>query len=265
MNINYKKNNDITNKIRNNIKLINRDCFDVLPELESDSIDCIITDPPYFLSNNGITCKSGKMESVNKGEWDKKHGDDEVFNFNVNWIEQSYRLLKKGGVLWISGTYHNIYTIGSIINNMQDFRILNNITWVKTSPPPNLSCRFFTHSTETILWIRKGVKSKHFFNYKLMKELNDGKQMKDVWLIGRPKKVEKKFGKHPTQKPEELLERIILSSTKEDDVILDMFNGSGTTGVVCAKNNRNYIGIESEKEYFDISLKRLKNTGALIT
>ena len=173
--------------------------------------------------------------------------------------------MKNGGTLWISGTYHNIYTVGSIIDNMQDFRMLNNITWVKTSPPPNLSCRFFTHSTETILWIRKGIKSKHFFNYKLMKEMNNDKQMKDVWIIGRPKKDEKQFGKHPTQKPELLIERIILSSTQEDDIVLDMFNGSGTTGVVCVKNQRNYIGIESSKEYYDLSLKRLKNIGVKIT
>ncbi|MEL0102991.1 MAG: site-specific DNA-methyltransferase [Gammaproteobacteria bacterium] len=247
------------------VKLINKDCFDVLPELESESIDCIVTDPPYFLSNGGITCKSGKMKSVNKGEWDKRIDNDDVFNFNMTWIKESYRLLKNGGTLWISGTYHNIYTIGSIIENMQDFRILNNVTWVKTSPPPNLSCRFFTHSTETILWVRKGIKSKHFFNYKLMKKMNDDKQMKDVWIIGRPTKGEKQFGKHPTQKPEQLIERIILSSTKEDDVVLDMFNGSGTTGVVCVKNQRNYIGIESVKEYYNISLKRLKNIGAKIT
>ena len=241
------------------VQLINKDCFEVLPKLKSESIDCIVTDPPYFLSNDGITCQSGKMKSVNKGKWDKRIDIDDVINFNVTWIKESYRLLKNGGTLWISGTYHNIYTIGSIIDSMKDFRILNNITWVKASPPPNLSCRFFTHSTETILWVRKGLKSKHFFNYKLMKEMNNDKQMKDVWMIGRPKKDEKQFGKHPTQKPEELIERIILSSTQEDDIVLDMFNGSGTTGVVCAKNQRNYIGIESSKEYYSLSLKRLKN------
>mgnify|MGYP006247176639 FL=1 len=240
------------------IKLYNEDCFKILPHLESNSIDCIITDPPYFLSNDGITCKAGKMVSVNKGAWDKRKGFDEIFSFNLNWIEESYRLLKEGGTLWVSGTFHNIYIIGSIIDSMDDFKILNNITWIKTAPPPNLSCRFFTHSTETILWVRKGKKSKHYFDYELMKKTNDGKQMKDVWTIGRPKKKEKEFGKHPTQKPEELIERMILSSTKEKDVVLDMFNGSGTTGVVSFRNNRKYIGIELEKEYYRLSEKRIE-------
>ena len=240
------------------IKLYNEDCFKILPHLESNSIDCIITDPPYFLSNDGITCKAGKMVSVNKGAWDKRKGFDEIFSFNLNWIEESYRLLKEGGTLWVSGTFHNIYIIGSIIDSMDDFKLLNNITWIKTAPPPNLSCRFFTHSTETILWVRKGKKSKHYFDYELMKKTNDGKQMKDVWTIGRPKKKEKEFGKHPTQKPEELIERMILSSTKEKDVVLDMFNGSGTTGVVSFRNNRKYIGIELEKEYYRLSEKRIE-------
>ena len=240
------------------IKLYNEDCFKILPHLESNSIDCIITDPPYFLSNDGITCKAGKMVSVNKGAWDKRKGFDEIFSFNLNWIEESYRLLKEGGTLWVSGTFHNIYIIGSIIDSMNDFKILNNITWIKTAPPPNLSCRFFTHSTETILWVRKGKKSKHYFDYELMKKTNDGKQMKDVWTIGRPKKKEKEFGKHPTQKPEELIERMILSSTKEKDIVLDMFNGSGTTGVVSFRNNRKYIGIELEKEYYRLTEKRIE-------
>ena len=240
-------------------KLYNDDCFDVMSKFDDNSIDSIITDPPYFLSNDGITCKGGKMVSVNKGNWDVRKGYDEIYSFNLNWIEESYRILKPGGTLWVSGTYHNIYTIGSIVDSIDDFRILNNITWVKTAPPPNLSCRFFTHSTETLLWVRKGKKSKHYFNYDLMKEINQGKQMKDVWIIGRPKKVEKELGKHPTQKPEELIERIILSSTEKNDLVLDMFNGSGTTGVVAVRNNRKYIGIELDKEFYEISKRRIEN------
>ena len=241
------------------IKIHNKDCFKYLPKIENDSIDCIITDPPYFLSNDGMTCKSGKMVSVNKGDWDKGNNFDDIYHFNSEWIKESYRVLKPGGTLWVSGTYHNIYIIGSIISSFKDFRILNNITWVKTAPPPNLSCRFFTHSTETILWIRKGQKTKHYFNYDLMKSNNNGKQMKDVWIMGRPKKDEKKFGKHPTQKPEEVIERMIHASTQENDIVLDMFNGSGTTGVVCARNNRNYIGIDSDKSYCELSRKRIKS------
>ena len=246
-----------------NYKIHEGDCFKVLPGLAAGSVDCIITDPPYFLSNDGITCKGGKMVSVNKGKWDKADGFKDVYAFNYGWIEESYRVLKEGGTLWVSGTYHNIYIIGSIIQEFKDFRILNNITWVKTAPPPNLSCRFFTHSTETILWIRKGKKAKHFFDYGLMKQINDGKQMKDVWLIGRPKKAELQFGKHPTQKPEELFERMMLASTQENDLVLDMFNGSGTTGVVAVRNNRNYIGIDIDKQFIDITKKRIEATTLL--
>ena len=244
-----------------NFKLYDGDCFEILPKIKDNSIDCIITDPPYFLSNDGITCKSGKMVSVNKGLWDKNTEFEEIYNFNYNWILESYRILKEGGTLWVSGTYHNIYIIGSIIQSFKDFRILNNITWIKTSPPPNLSCRFFTHSTETILWIRKGKKSKHNFNYQLMKKTNNDKQMKDVWTIGRPKKIEKEFWKHPTQKPEEIIERMVLSSTNENDLILDMFCGSGTTGVVSIRNKRKFIGIDMSNEYIQITEKRIKNNG----
>ena len=243
----------------NKLKLYNGDCFEILPKIKDNSVDCIITDPPYFLSNDGITCKSGRMVSVNKGLWDKNTEFEEIYNFNFKWILESYRILKEGGTLWVSGTYHNIYIIGSIIQSFKDFRILNNITWVKTSPPPNLSCRFFTHSTETILWVRKGKKSKHCFNYELMKTHNNNKQMKDVWTIGRPKKIEQQFGKHPTQKPEEIIERMVLSSTNENDLILDMFCGSGTTGVVSLRNKRNFIGVDLSKEYIQITEKRIKN------
>ena len=175
------------------IEIKRGDCLSLVKKIEDESVDCIICDPPYFLSNDGITCKSGKMVSVNKGNWDKKDGYKEIYDFNFNWIKESYRILKKGGTMWISGTYHNIYIIGSIIQSLGDFRILNNITWVKKSPPPNLSCRFFTNSTETILWVRKGLKSKHYFDYELMKSFNENKQMKDVWIIGRPKKEEYKL------------------------------------------------------------------------
>ena len=239
------------------VQIFNEDCFLKLKEIDKDSVDCVITDPPYFLSNGGITCKSGKMVSVNKGEWDRKDSYDEIYKFNYNWLKETYRILKPGGTFWVSGTYHNIYIIGSIIQSLLDFRILNNITWVKKSPPPNLSCRFFTHSTETILWVRKGLNSKHYFNYELMKEINQNKQMKDVWIIGRPKKDEMIFGKHPTQKPEEIIERMLLSSTKENSLICDMFFGSGTVPVVCKKNNRNFLGFEMDKEYFKISKNRI--------
>ena len=235
------------------------DCFKIFKNLITDSVDCIITDPPYFLSNGGITCKNGAMVSVDKGDWDIQKDHENILNFNLKWIKESYRILKPGGTLWVSGTYHNIFTLGFIFDKVKDFKILNNITWVKNAPPPNLSCRFFTHSTETLLWIRKGTKTKHTFNYQLMKKINNNKQMKDVWVFGRPKKKEKLFGSHPTQKPEELIERLVLSSTNENDLILDMFCGSGTTGVISIRHKRKFIGIESENDYYVISKKRLNN------
>jgi site-specific DNA-methyltransferase (adenine-specific) len=198
------------------------------------------------------------MVSVNKGNWDMSDDDTGKYNFNRKWIVESLRVLKDGGTIWVSGTLHNIYDIGYIVNSLDGLKILNNITWMKTNPPPNLSTRYFTHSTETILWIRKGLKSKHTFNYKLMKELNGGKQMKDVWIVGRPVKNEYIFGKHPTQKPERLIEMMVLSSTNEGDTVLDLFMGSGTTGVVSLRNGRNFIGVEKETEYFNISSNRLK-------
>ena len=235
------------------------DSFQILQELPSKSIDMIFADPPYFLSGDGITCSGGKMVSVNKGEWDKKKTIDEKHKFNREWIRLCYRVLKDNGTIWISGTMHNIYSIGMALEE-EGFKIINNITWKKLNPPPNISCRCFVHSTETILWAQKDLKNvKHKFNYTVMKELNGGKQMKDVWESSLTKPSEKKYGKHPTQKPIAILERIILASTDEGDLILDPFNGSGTTGIVANKLKRKYIGIDTEKDYLDLTIKRREN------
>ena len=237
-------------------KLINEDTFQILKKFNENSFDMIFADPPYFLSNNGITCGGGKMVSVNKGEWDKTLSIMEKHKFNRKWIKECYRVLKDNGTIWISGTLHNIYSIGMALEE-EGFKIINNITWQKTNPPPNLACKTFTHSTETILWARKDLpRVKYKFNYKLMKEINDNKQMKDVWSTSLTKPSEKKNGKHPTQKPLELLERIILASTNENDLILDPFCGSSTTGIAAQKLNRKYIGIDNSKEYLDLSIKR---------
>ncbi len=237
-------------------KLIKGDTFKILKKFEDKTIDTIFADPPYFLSNDGITCSSGKMITVNKGEWDKADTLKEKHNFNKKWIKQCYRILKDDGTIWISGTLHNIYSIGMALEE-EGFKIINNITWQKTNPPPNLACKTFTHSTETILWARKDIKNcKYKFNYDLMKQINNGKQMKDVWTTSLIKPSEKKCGKHPTQKPLEILYKIILASTKENDIVLDPFNGSGTTGIAAYKLGRNYIGVEREKEYLDLSIKR---------
>lgn len=237
-------------------KLIQGDSFKVLKDIEPKSIDMIFADPPYFLSSDGISCSGGKMVSVNKGDWDKTISIEEKHKFNRKWIKLCYQVLKDNGTIWISGTMHNIYSIGMALEQ-EGFKIINNITWKKLNPPPNISCRFFVHSTETILWAKKDIKNaKHKFNYSLMKELNDGKQMKDVWESSLTKPSEKKCGKHPTQKPMEILEKIILASTDEGDLILDPFNGSGTTGIVANRLNRKYIGIEKEKEFLDLTIRR---------
>lgn len=239
-----------------NFKLINNDTFKALQKFEDKVFDMIFADPPYFLSDNGITCSGGKMVSVNKGKWDKTLSVKEKHEFNKKWIKECYRVLKDDGTIWISGTLHNIYSIGMALEE-EGFKIINNITWQKTNPPPNLACKTFTHSTETILWAKKDLKkSKYTFNYDLMKELNDNRQMKDVWTTSLTKPSEKKQGRHPTQKPLEILDRIILASTKENDLILDPFCGSSTTGVAAAKLNRRYIGIDNEKEYLDLSIRR---------
>ena len=236
--------------------LLKGDSFKILKKLDSKSIDMIFADPPYFLSGNGITCSSGKMVSVNKGKWDEKISIKEKHNFNKKWIRLCKEVLKDNGTIWISGTMHNIYSIGMALEE-EGFKIINNITWKKLNPPPNISCRSFVHSTETIIWAKKDLKNaKHKFNYELMRNLNGGKQAKDVWESSLTKPSEKKFGKHPTQKPISLLEKIILASTNEGDLILDPFNGSGTTGIVANKLNRKYIGIEKEKEYLDLTIRR---------
>lgn len=239
-----------------NFKLIYADVFRAIKNIDDKSIDMIFADPPYFLSNNGITCSGGKMVSVNKGEWDNTLSIKEKHKFNKKWIKECYRILKDSGTIWISGTLHNIYSIGMALEE-ERFKIMNNITWQKTNPPPNLACKTFTHSTETIIWARKDLKNiKYTFNYQIMKELNDNKQMKDVWTTSLTKPSEKKCGKHPTQKPLEILDKIILASTKENDLILDPFCGTSTTGISAVNLNRRYIGIDNEKKYIEISKKR---------
>lgn len=237
-------------------KLINDDVFNAIKDINDKSIDMVFADPPYFLSNNGITCSGGKMVSVNKGEWDKSISLQEKHDFNKKWIKECFRVLKDDGTIWISGTLHNIYSIGMALEE-EGFKIINNITWQKTNPPPNLACKTFTHSTETILWAKKDIKKvKYTFNYDIMKELNNNKQMKDVWTTSLTKPSEKKCGKHPTQKPLEILDKIILASTKENDLILDPFCGSSTTGISAVNLKRKFIGIDSEKEYIDLSIRR---------
>lgn len=238
--------------------LIQGDSLALLEQLEAEQFDLIFADPPYFLSNDGVTCQNGRMVSVNKGKWDKSLGVMDNHEFNLRWLEQCQRLLKPNGTIWVSGTQHVIYSLGFAMQCL-GFRMLNDISWFKVNPPPNLSCRYFTHSTETIIWAARDQKSRHTFNYKEMKALNGGKQMKSMWSITPPKKSEKLEGRHPTQKPMELLERIILASTNPGDRILDPFSGSATTGIAALSHGRQYVGIEREDQYLELSQRRFQN------
>lgn len=219
--------------------------------------DMIFADPPYFLSNGGITCQAGKMVKVNKGKWDKSQGAELNHEFNRSWLARCQRLLKPNGTIWVSGTHHVIHSVGYAMQQL-GMKILNDITWEKPNPPPNLSCRYFTHSTETIIWAAKTERSKHFFNYDLVRQINGGKQMKTVWTIPAPIGEEKGLGKHPTQKPITLLEKIILASTKEGDLIYDPFAGSSTTGVAAIMTRRRFVGTELEPEFIALSRARLE-------
>lgn len=239
------------------ITLLKGNCIEVLKRAREESVDMIFADPPYFLSNGGFTCHAGKMVSVNKGKWDASKGVEENHLFNLAWLKACQRVLKPNGTIWVSGTTHIIYSIGFAMQEL-GFKILNDIIWYKKNAPPNLSCRYFTHSTEIVLWAAKNKKGKHYFNYKLMKEFNNGKQMRNVWEFSSPKKEEKIFGKHPTQKPIELLKRIILSSTKEGDLVIDPFCGSSTTGVAGILLNRKYVGIDLEEGYLELSKRRIE-------
>jgi len=240
------------------VYLYKQDCLNILSQIPENSIDMIFADPPYFLSNGGITCYAGRMVSVDKGQWDKSKGVQANHEFNKNWLSACQRVLTPNGTIWVSGTSHIIYSVGFAMQEL-GFKILNDISWFKINPPPNLSCRYFTHSTETVIWAAKNKDSRHYFNYSLMKEINGGKQMKSLWDIYPPKNGEKTYGKHPTQKPLALLNRIVLASTGRSDIVLDPFNGSGTTGVSAFSQGRKYIGIELEKQYLDVSVKRLKD------
>ena len=220
--------------------------------------DCIFADPPYFLSNGGITCHAGKMVKVDKGDWDKSRGPELNHEFNLEWLRRCQRVLKPNGTIWVSGTLHVIFSIGYAMQQL-GFKILNDITWEKPNPPPNLSCRYFTHSTETVLWAAKNEKSKHRFNYDLMRQTNGGKQMKTVWRMTAPSGDEKSLGKHPTQKPVTLVERCVLASTNEGDFVLDPFLGGGTTAVAAIRNGRHCVGIEAAADHIALSVARVSS------
>jgi site-specific DNA-methyltransferase (adenine-specific) len=252
--------------IEGNFVLYLDDCLKILEQLPESSIDMIFADPPYNLSNGGFSVHAGKRVSVNKGGWDKSKGFDDDFDFHQRWISACKRVIKENGTIWISGTYHSIYQCGFALQKA-GYHILNDIAWYKPNASPNLSGRYFTASHETLIWARKEKKAKHIFNYQDMKMgewpedfiKKPEKQMRSVWAINTPRPWEKKFGKHPTQKPFDLLKRIVLASTEEDNIILDPFTGSSTTGIAAAMLGRKFIGIDMEKEYLSLSKKRFKD------
>ena len=234
--------------------LLHGDSNEVLPQFEH-KFDMVFADPPYFLSNGGLSIQSGQIVSVNKGDWDKSQGFDFINDFNRKWLKVVREKMKENATIWISGTMHNIFSVGQILTEL-DFKILNIVTWEKSNPPPNFSCRYFTHSTEQIIWARKNEKVPHYFNYDLMKSLNEDKQMKDVWKLPAIAPWEKSCSKHPTQKPLAVLARTILASTQPNAWILDPFAGSSTTGIAANLLNRRYLGIDLETDFLEISKNR---------
>jgi site-specific DNA-methyltransferase (adenine-specific) len=232
------------------------DVLETLAEMDAESVDLIFADPPYNLSNDGTTCHSGRQVSVNKAAWDRSQGFEADYQFHFNWINACYRVLKPNGTLWISGTYHSIYACGHVLQQ-QGWHLINDITWFKPNAAPNLACRQFAASHETLLWAKKNKKAKHAFNYSTLKDgvypsdilKKANKQMRSVWSISTPSSKEKKYGKHPTQKPLALLTRIVMAASNEGDIILDPFCGSGTTGVAAISNSRSFIGIDNQADY----------------
>jgi site-specific DNA-methyltransferase (adenine-specific) len=249
----------------NSYELIAGDVLQSLSKISDNSVDLIFADPPYFLSNDGFTVKSGKAVSVNKGTWDKSAGFSSELDFHENWIAECLRVLKPSGSIAISGTYHSIYKCGFLLQKL-DCRIINDIIWFKPNGAPALAGRNFTASHETVLWASKSQKAKHTFNYQISRNWevqNDliyrkGKQMRSVWSIPTTPKREKTHGVHPTQKPLELLMRIISMCSNEGDIVLDPFCGSGTTGVACVLLGRKFIGIDLDSEYLELTRTRIE-------
>jgi len=247
---------DVTSKI----KLYNLDTFSFFNNIPDNCVDLIFADPPYFLSSGGITCRSGKMQNVNKGEWDKSKKIDEIHAYNKKWLSECKRILKKNATIWVCGTFHNIFSVGFALQEL-GFKILNNIVWEKKDPPPNLSKKYFVHASEHLIWASKTKSSKHIFNHDMLKILSNREPMKsvwrDIWKLPAVDRSEKVFGKHPTQKPEEIIKRAVVASSNIGDLVFDPFCGSGTTGVVCKKLSRSFVGIDNNTEYLDIAQKRL--------
>ena len=250
-------------------RLAHGDSISVLAKLPTASVDLIFADPPYNLSNGGFTCQSGRRAAVHKGDWDASRGVGSDHDFHSEWLAACRRVLKPSGTLWVSGTQHVIFSLGYAMQEI-GYHLLNTVTWFKPNASPNLACRMFTHSTELLIWAApaRGKRLEHTFNYPQMKADNGGKQMRDLWAItddgegavwqlAAPGKSEKTEGRHPTQKPLALLERIVMASSRPGDLIVDPFNGSGTTAVVAHRLGRSYLGIDLDENYLDLTARRL--------
>ena len=248
-------------------KYILGECIKEMSKLKDHSVDMIFADPPYNLQLSKPLLRPDQTDVKGVShDWDKFNSFEAYDLFTINWLTEARRILKKDGTIWVIGSYHNIYRVGSVIQNL-NFWILNDIIWNKSNPMPNFKGNRFTNAHETIIWASHNQKSKYTFNYKAMKVLNDDKQMRSDWSlpICSGKERIKNSGKtlHPTQKPESLLHRIIISSTKPGDIILDPFFGTGSTGAVAKQLGRRFIGIEQNKEYMKFAKKRIKITKQL--
>ncbi len=235
--------------------LKNGNCMEEIPTIEG-TVDMIFADPPYFLSSGNGTVKIGKRYvNFDKGDWDRVRSKEDIYKFNYQWLSLCREKLKDSGTIWVSGTYHNIYEVANCMKDL-GFKILNMIVWQKSDPPTTLTDQRFNFSAEYIIWARKCEKVAHYFNYELMKTLNNGVHMPDVWKLPAPGTWEKTCGKHPTQKPLRLLYRIILASTKDGETILDPFAGSCTTGIAANLLGRKFIGIEQDEKFVALGKKR---------
>ena len=221
----------------------------------STQFDMIFADPPYFLSRGYSSKINGEWKSFEKGEWDRVTSLDNINEFNRRWLSACRNVLKDKGTIWVSGTYHNIFSVATCLVEL-GFKVLNIIVWQKSDAKPTLSRNYFNFTTEYLVWARKSEKVTHYFNCDLMEQLNGGARMGDVWRIPFVASWEMKQGKHPTQKPLRLLYRIILSSTHEGETILDPFAGSCTTGIAANLLGRKFVGIDQSKEFLDYGIKR---------
>jgi site-specific DNA-methyltransferase (adenine-specific) len=232
------------------------DCVDLMKIMPPASVDMIFADPPYRLSNGGVTVKNGHRASVNKGAWDRSMGFETDHRFNVGWLREARRILKPDGTIWVTGTHHIIFSLGFALQTM-NFKLINQITWEKPDPPPNVLHTAFTHAHETLLWARRGKGARHTFNYDLINSNDQNAQVSSVWRIPSVPMSEKSQGRHPTQKPLRLIRRAVVASTGEGELVFDPFCGSGTTGVAAKELDRFFVGAEMEEEFAELAGRRI--------